>query len=202
MIKTNIGDYESLQHVSIIYLLIYLIHIKHVQFFSSISTNDYNKYWWSWNSTACEHNIFINLLINIKHVYSSISINYYNKINIGHYETIQHVSTIYILIYLIDIKLVHSFLQYQPIITTNIGNYETLQHVSIIYLLIYLTDIKNVQFFSLISTNDYNNYWWLWNYTACKYNILINCIIDIKHVHSSLQYQPMITTNIRDYQTI
>ena len=30
MITTNIGDYEILQHVSIIHLLIYLIDIKHV----------------------------------------------------------------------------------------------------------------------------------------------------------------------------
>ena len=54
------------------------------------------------------------------------NINHYNKINIGHYETIQHVSTIYLLIYLIDIKHVHSSLLYQPMITTNIGDYKTI----------------------------------------------------------------------------
>ena len=32
-ITTNIGDYENLQYVSIIYLLIYLIDIKHVHSF-------------------------------------------------------------------------------------------------------------------------------------------------------------------------
>ena len=66
--------------------------------------------------------------------------------NIGDYKTIQHVSIIYLLIYLIDIKHVHSSLQYQPIITTNIGDYENLQQVSIIHLLIYLIDIKHVNY--------------------------------------------------------
>ena len=80
---------------------------------------------------------------------------------------------IYLLIYLIDIKHVHSSLQYQPMITTNIGDYETIQHVSTIYLLIYINDIKHVhsslKYQPMITTK-----WWLSNYTACKYNILIN----------------------------
>ena len=66
--------------------------------------------------------------------------------NIGHYETLQHVSIMCLLIYLISIKHVHSSLQYQPIITTNIADYETLQPVSTIYLLIYLIFIKHVHF--------------------------------------------------------
>ena len=43
MITTNIGDYGTLQYVSIIHLLIYLIDIKHVQsslqYQSMITTN-------------------------------------------------------------------------------------------------------------------------------------------------------------------
>ena len=86
--------------------------------------------------------------------------------NVGDYVTIQHVSIIYLLIYLLhilsiylfninqwlqhilviikqysylnDIKCVHSFLQYQLMIATNIGDYVTIQMVSIIYLLIHL----------------------------------------------------------------
>ena len=46
--------------------------------------------------------------------------------NIADSETIQHVSIVFLLIYLIDVKCVHSFLQYQPIITTNICYYETI----------------------------------------------------------------------------
>ena len=43
MIATNVGDYETLQEVSIIFLLIYLLDIKHVhsslQYQPMITTN-------------------------------------------------------------------------------------------------------------------------------------------------------------------
>ena len=46
MFGMKIGDYETIQHVSIIYLLIYLLNdFKHVQFFYLILTDDWNKYW-------------------------------------------------------------------------------------------------------------------------------------------------------------
>ena len=72
MITKNIGDYEILQHVSIILLLIYLFDIKHVhsslQCQTMITTNidDYEN---------LQHVSIIYLLIylfDIKHVHSSL----------------------------------------------------------------------------------------------------------------------------------
>ena len=52
MITTNVGDYETLQHVSIIHLLIYIIDIKHVysplQYQPMIITNMVTMKQYSW----------------------------------------------------------------------------------------------------------------------------------------------------------
>ena len=72
MITTNIGDYETIQLVSIICLLIYLIDIKHVhcslQHQPMITKNigDYETI--QLVSIIC----LLIYLIDIKHVYSSL----------------------------------------------------------------------------------------------------------------------------------
>ena len=72
MITTNIGDYETIQLVSIIYLLIYLIDIKHV-----LSSLEY-KPMITTNIGDCETIQLVSIiclliyLIDIKHVHCSL----------------------------------------------------------------------------------------------------------------------------------
>ena len=72
MITTNVGDYETLQDVSIIYLLIYLIDIKHfhssLKYQPMIATNigDYETI----QFVSIIHLLIY--LIDIKHVHSSL----------------------------------------------------------------------------------------------------------------------------------